>query len=115
MVNKSPKSSFDITLLPSYVVFAEPPLPLKAYLVSYEDVNCEEPLIVPLGISVLEPLSNPLGSEVIYDEVAALKPSTSVCIDDVNVLSDEISVLEPLKIPVPSVENDSDMNPNAVI
>ena len=30
-------------------------------------------------------------------------------------LSDEISVLEPLKIPVPSVENDSDMNPNAVI
>jgi hypothetical protein len=31
------------------------------------------------------------------------------------VLSDEISVLEPLKIPVPSVENDSDMNPNDVI
>ena len=81
--------SCDIILFPLKET-SPPPEPLNPYLVSYEDVSCEEPL------------TNPLGNSVKYDEVAALNPSTSVCIDDVNVLSDEISVLEPLSTPVPS-------------
>jgi hypothetical protein len=51
-VNNWGNFSCDIILFPSKSV--EPPLePLNAYLVSYEDVNCEEPLIIPLGTEVI--------------------------------------------------------------
>jgi hypothetical protein len=50
---------------------------------SDEDIN-------PKSVICSEPLITPLPNPVRYEDVAALSPSTSVCIEEVNVFNDVV-------------------------